>query len=195
MQVTHLYFTIKAGLLDDRCLARAFRNGAKGGIIAEIEGTHPEDAIAKMRKHLDAIESGRLHARREDAATGRTIPSILEFASALRASTLSSAMRDVLLANARSGSSGIGIAGLKLLGSTGVSGMVGLLYAKATREIAQKTPVPWASLFTREPVPPGTACWSRAARKSEVSGNWIMHPEAREAVIMVIEEGEIALAA
>jgi len=181
----HSRYQIKSGWLAGTFVARAFpKPPTKArGMIAEATGATEEAAIAALHEVIDAREDRRTEDRRKDAQNGIDVPSVEEYVEAVRQVTLSGPQRAMLTALSLAGEDGLTdarmayAAGYKSETSANRSFLAtGLLIAEYLSAGSQGDDAPGT--------PEGSALLGfRGATASEDhTGNWIMHPELREAV-------------
>ncbi len=181
----HGRYQIKSGRLAGEYVARAFPKPPTNarGLIAEAKGATEEAAIAALHDVIDARETRRIEERRTDPQTGSAVPSTEEYVEAIGQVALSRPQRAMLLALSLADADGLtemrmaNAAGYKSSASANRSfAGAGLLIASyLSAEAAPNAPsneLEGASFlgFRGEP------------RNEKDSGNWILHPELREAV-------------
>ena len=185
----HSRYQIKSGWLAGRFVARAFpKPPTKArGMIAEATGATEEAAIAALHEVIDAREDRRTAERRRDAKTGIDVPSVEEYAEAVRQVTLSGPQCAMLTALSLAGDDGLtdtrmaSAAGYKSRSSASKSfAATGLLIAEYLSVDFQAGATPGAS--------EGTALlgFRGAKANDDDAGNWILHPELREAVRLAL---------
>ncbi|MFW5655070.1 MAG: hypothetical protein ACOCYW_05415 [Roseicyclus sp.] len=181
----HSRYQIKSGWLAGRFVARAFPKApAKArGMIAEATGATEEAAIAALHEIIDTREDRRTAERRRDPQTGVDVPSVEEYVEAVRQITLSGPQFAMLTALSMAGEDGLTDAGMARAagyksGSSAHRAFVatGQLIAEYLSPEAQPGDAPNAA--------EGTALLGfRADAAAEGdAGNWILHPELRQAV-------------
>lgn len=185
----HGRYQIKSGRLSGEYVARAFPKQPTNtrGLIAEARGVTEEAAIAALHEVIDARESRRTEERRIDSETGSAVPSSAEYIEAIGQVALSHPQTAMLTALAIADDDGLPemriayAAGYKSKTSANRAlAAVGLLLANYLYvELATK-----AETCALD----GTALLGfRGARPNdEVPGNWILHPELREAVRAIL---------
>jgi hypothetical protein len=185
----HGRYQIKSGRLSGEYVARAFpKQPTKArGLIAEARGATEESAIAALHEVIDARETRRTEERRIDPKTGSAVPSTAEYVEAIGQIALSRPQAAMLTALAIAEDDGLPdmriayAAGYKSQASANRAlATAGLLLANyLSVELATN-----AETCTLD----GTALLGfRGARPNdEVPGNWILHPELREAVRAVL---------
>jgi hypothetical protein len=181
----HSRYQIKSGWLAGTFVARAFPKPptTARGMIAEATGATEEAAIAALHKVIDAREDRRTGERRRDPEIGVDVPSVEEYVEAVRQVTLSGPQRAMLTALSLAGDDGLTdsrmayAAGYKSESSANRSFLAtGLLIAEYLSSGSHADDAP--------DTPEGTALLGfRAGTASEEdTGNWILHPELRQAV-------------
>ncbi|MFO7854609.1 MAG: hypothetical protein R6V44_05225 [Paracoccaceae bacterium] len=181
----HGRYQVKSGRLAGAFVARAFpRPPTKArGLIAEASGATEEAAIAALHDLIDARENRRTDERRIDAATGVAVPSVEEYVEAIRQVALSRPQIAVLTELSLAGEQGLAetrmasTAGYKSRASTNRS------FASAGLLIADYLSVETAEHDkTGDPGATSLLGYRGAASGQDDHGNWILHPELREAV-------------
>jgi hypothetical protein len=181
----HSRYQIKSGWLAGTFVARAFPKPptAARGMIAEATGATEEAAIAALHEVIDTRENKRTGERRSDPLTGVDVPSVEEYVEAIRQITLSGPQCAMLTALSLAGEDGLTdarmayAAGYKSEASANRSFVAtGLLigeylFAASQGGDAAGTPEGTALLGFR----------GETAVEGDV-GNWILHPELRQAV-------------
>lgn len=185
----HGRYQIKSGRLAGEYVARAFpKPPTKArGLIAEAKGATEEAAIAALHEVIDARETQRTGERRTDPKTGAAVPSAKEYIEAIGQVALSNPQRAMLIALSLAEDDGLTEmrmareAGYKSQASANRAfAAVGLLIANY---LSLETPSDEAPRglegidflgFRGEP------------KKEEEPGNWILHPELREAVRSIL---------
>lgn len=181
----HGRYQIKSGRLAGEYVARAFPKPPTNarGMIAEAKGATEEAAIAALHDVIDARETARADDRRADPKTGLAVPSAEEFVEAVAQVALSRAQRAILIALALADDEGLtearvaSAAGYKSNASANRAlASAGLLIAsylslEATHDAADSDQDGTIFLGYRG-----------RQRNDEDPGNWILHPELREAV-------------
>lgn len=181
----HGRYQIKSGRLSGEYVARAFPKPPTNarGLIAEARGATEEAAIAALHEVIDAREDRRTGERRRDPETGIDVPSVEEYVEAVRQVTLSGPQCAMLTALSLAGEDGLtdarmaSAAGYKSQASANRSFVAtGLLIAEYLSVDPQAGDTPGAS--------EGTALlgFRGATANEEEPGNWILHPELRQAV-------------
>ncbi|AJE47510.1 MULTISPECIES: hypothetical protein [Celeribacter] len=181
----HGRYQIKSGRLAGEYVARAFPKPPTNarGLIAEARGATEKAAITALHKAIDARETRRTEERRIDPRTGSAIPSIDEYIEAIGQVTLSHPQRAMLIA--LSLADGDGLTEHRMANAAGYKSQTsahrsfagaGLLIAnylsvETTADGSSSDPEGALFLgFRGEP------------RNEEDPGNWILHPELRDAV-------------
>jgi hypothetical protein len=181
----HSRYQIKSGWLAGTFVARAFPKPptTARGMIAEATGATEEAAISALHKVIDAREDRRTGERRRDPQNGVDVPSVEEYAEAVRQVTLSGPQRAMLTALSLAGDDGLTdsrmayAAGYKSESSANRSFVAtGLLIAEYLSAGSQADDAPGT--------PEATALlgFRGVTAKEEDTGNWILHPELRQAV-------------
>ncbi len=181
----HSRYQIKSGWLAGTFVARAFPKPptTARGMIAEATGATEEAAISALHKVIDAREDRRTDARRSDPQTGVDVPSVEEYLEAVRQITLSGPQRAMLTALSLADEDGLTdarmayAAGYKSEVSANRSfAATGLLIAEYLFAGPQDDDASGNS--------EGTALlgFRGATATEEELGNWILHPELRQAV-------------
>jgi hypothetical protein len=185
----HSRYQIKSGWLAGTFVARAFpKPPTKArGMIAEATGATEEAAIAALHEVIKEREVRRTEERRKDTHTGIDVPSVEEFVEAVRQVTLSGPQCAMLTALSLAGEDGLtdarmaSAAGYKSQSSANKSFVAtGLLMAAYLAADPEADDTPAAA--------EGTALLGfRGATANEGDvGNWILHPELRQAVRLAL---------
>jgi hypothetical protein len=185
----HSRYQIKSGWLAGTFVARAFPKPPTNarGMIAEATGATEEAAIAALHAVIDAREVRRTEERRRDAQNGIDVPSVEEYVEAVRQITLSGPQCAMLTALSLAGDDGLtdarmaNAAGYKSQSSANRSFVAtGLLIAEYLSAEAEAGDTPDAA--------DGAALlgFRGAKAKEDGVGNWILHPELRQAVRMAL---------
>jgi hypothetical protein len=185
----HSRYQIKSGWLAGTFVARAFpKPPTKArGMIAEATGATEEAAIAALHEVIDAREDRRTGERRRDPQNGIDVPSVEEYVEAVRHITLTGPQCAMLTALSLAGENGLpdgrmsNAAGYKSESSANRSFVAaGLLIAEYLSTGSQAGDTPSAS--------EGTALlgFRGATVNEEGAGNWILHPELRQAVRLAL---------
>lgn len=185
----HSRYQIKSGWLAGTFVARAFPKPptTARGMIAEATGATEEAAISALHEAIDAREDRRTGERRRDDRNGVDVPSVEEYLEAVRQITLSGPQRAMLTALSLAEDDGLTdarmahAAGYKSQASANRSFLAaGLLIAEYLSAGSQADDAAGT--------PAGTALlgFRGAAATEETTGNWILHPELRQAVRLSI---------
>ena len=185
----HSRYQIKSGWLSGTFVARAFPKPptTARGMIAEATGATEEAAIAALHAVIDAREDRRTGERRKCPQNGVDVPSIEEYVEAVRQLTLSGPQRAMLRALSLAGDDGLTdarmayAAGYKSESSANRSFVAtGLLIAEYLSAGSQTDDAPGT--------PDGTALlgFRGVTATEEDAGNWILHPELRQAVRLAL---------
>ena len=181
----HSRYQIKSGWLAGKFVARAFPKPptTARGMIAEATGATEEAAISALQEVIDAREDRRTGERRRDPQNGVDVPSVEEYLEAVRQVTLSGPQRAMLTALSLADEDGLTdarmayAAGYKSETSANKSfAATGLLIAEYLFAGPQDNDA--------SGTPEGTALlgFRGATATEEETGNWILHPELRQAV-------------
>jgi hypothetical protein len=185
----HSRYQIKSGWLAGTFVARAFpKPPTKArGMIAEATGATEEVAIAALHDIIDAREDLRTGERRRDPLTGIDVPSVEEYVEALCQITLSRPQSAMLVALSLAGETGMtdarmaSAAGYKSQASANRSFVAtGLLIA----EYLSLDPQTRGTVGDMEGVP--LLGFRGATANQGDTGNWILHPELRQAVQLAL---------
>lgn len=185
----HGRYQIKSGRLSGEYVARAFpkQPTTARGLIAEARGATEEAAIAALHEVIDARETRRTEERRIDPKTGSAIPSTAEFVEAIGQVALSRAQTAMLTALAIAEDDGL--SEMQIAYAAGYKSQASANRALATAGLllANYLSVEFATNAETSALD-GTALlgFRGAQPKDEVPGNWILHPELREAVRAVL---------
>jgi hypothetical protein len=187
----HSRYQIKSGLLSGTFVARAFpKPPTKArGMIAEATGATEDAAIAALHEVLDAREDRRTGERRGDAQTGIDVPSVEEYREVMRQITMSGPQRAMLTALSLAGEDGLpearmaSAAGYKSRASANRSFVATGSLIAAYLSVGSRAEAA-ADASEAAGMPEGSALLGfRGATASEDgAGNWILHPELRQAV-------------
>ncbi|MEL6828889.1 MAG: hypothetical protein AAFO63_02005 [Pseudomonadota bacterium] len=178
-------YQIKSGFLAGKYIARAFAKPPTKarGLIAEASGETEEAAIMALHEAIDARESRRAEDRRTDPHTGASVPSIEEFTEALDHAALTRPQRAILTALSLADQEGLTEA--RMANGAGYSSL-----ASANRSLARAGKL-IAAYLSLEIVSHGTSTglqgtsllgFRGAPKDDKDPGNWILHPELRDAV-------------
>ncbi|MEL6285415.1 MAG: hypothetical protein AAFQ18_04330 [Pseudomonadota bacterium] len=181
----HGRYLIKSGRLAGEYVARAFPKAPTNarGLIAEATGATEEAAIAALHDVIDARETRRTENRRMDPGTGLAVPSTAEYAEAIAQVALSGPQRAILTALTLA--DGDGLPETRIAYAAGYKSQ-----ASARRAFAAAGLLLASYLSVELPeneetgAPEGTMLlgFRGAPQNDEDPGNWILHPEVREAV-------------
>ena len=180
----HSRYQIKSGLLAGTFVARAFAKPPTKarGMIAEATGATEEAAITALHALLDAREDRRTGERRRDTTQGIDVPSIEEYAEAVRQITLSAPQRAMLTALSLAGDDGLTdermahAAGYKSESSANRS------FSAAGVLIADYLASGDAPVSTDTAAPTVLLGFRGATDGGAETGPWVLHPELRAAV-------------
>ena len=184
----HSRYQIKSGWLAGTFVARAFpKPPTKArGVIAEATGATEDAAIAALHDVIDAREDRRTGERRRDERNCIEVPSVEEYVEAFHQVSLSGPQCAMLMALSLAGEDGltdarmVDAAGYKSQSSANKSfAATGLLIAAYLSSDSQAGGTPAAAA--------GTALlgFRGKAANEEDLGNWILHPELRQAARLV----------
>ena len=181
----HGRYQIKSGLLGGKFVARAFPKtpSTARGLIAEASGSTEEAAITALHDAIDARETLRAEARRKDALTGMTVPSVEEFVEAIGQVFLTAPQRAILTALSLADAKGLTEARMAKAGGYKSQTSVKRSFASAGQSIAAYLASGTISSGTIS-VSDGLSLlgFQDEPQDDEASGNWILHPELRDAV-------------
>lgn len=182
----HGRYQVKSGRLGGEYVARAFPGAsAKArGLIAEATGATEEAAIEALHDVIDARESRRVGERRKDSGSGGPVPSVEEYVEAIGQVALSKSQLAMLVAVAAAGEDGLTEKRMAELAGYKSHASVRRSFAGAGLLIAEALSIETASEDEPSGDPEGTALLGyRGEKRSEDDpGNWILHPELREAL-------------
>ena len=185
----HGRYQIKSGRLSGEYVARAFPKQPTNtrGLIAETRGATEEAAIAALHEVIDARDSRRAEERRIASETGSAVPTTAEFVEAIGQVALSRPQAAMLTALAIAEDDGLPemriayAAGYKSQASANRAlAAAGLLLANYLSVELATT----AETSAHEGI--ALLGFRGAPPKDDVPGNWILHPELREAVRAVL---------
>jgi len=181
----HSRYQIKSGLLAGEFVARAFPKSPSTarGLIAEATGDTEEAAIAALHDLIDARESQRVDARREDPRTGHPVPSVGEYIEAIGQVALTAPQRAILIALSLADPEGLNEPRLARAGGYKSQASAKRSFASAGQSIATYL----ASGTDSSGTISGSDGLSflgfqEEPQDDEKTGNWILHPELRDAV-------------
>lgn len=185
----HGRYQIKSGLLGGAFVARAFPSGqtAARGLIAEASGATEEDAIAALHDVIDAREKDRIAARRIDDRTGTAVPGLDEFIEAIGQVSLTAPQRGMLMELSLAGAEGLpegrmaNAGGYKSRTSarrsfSGAGQAIAAYLASGRSEDDDAAGENGLSLLGSQDGSPD----------DEEPGNWVLHPELRDAIRAVL---------
>ena len=185
----HGRYQIKSGRLSGEYVARAFPKQPTNtrGVIAEARGATEEAAIAALHDVIDERETRRTEGRRIEPETGSAILSTAEFVEAIGQVALSRPQAAMLTALAIAGDDGLPDMQIAYAAGYKSQASANRALAAAGLLLANYLSVELATNAETN-VQDGTALLGfRGARTNdEVPGNWILHPELREAVRAVL---------
>lgn len=182
-------YQVKSGLLSGKFVARAFLKfpTKMRSLVAEAKGETEEAAIAALHEIIDSRNARREKERRTAAQTGAVVPSTEEFVEAIGQVALSRSQTAMLVALALADGDGMterrmaSASGLKTQSSANRSfARVGLLIANYLSVEAV--------LGGPSDVVEGTSVLGFRSEPHTVDnpGNWILHPELRDAVRLAL---------
>lgn len=185
----HGRYQIKSGRLAGEYVARAFPKPPTNarGLIAEAKGMTQEAAIAALHDVIDAREIRRTEERRIDPGTGLAVPTTEEYAEAIDQIALSRPQRAMLTALAIANEDGL--TEMRVAKAAGYKSRTSANRAFAAAGLLL------ASYLSVEVKPDETSSDPEGAMllgfrgkrpNDEAPGNWILHPELREAVRSVL---------
>ena len=175
----HGPYTIKAGLLAGRAVARAFVTGGKPGVVAEAQGDSVEAAVAALTDELDTRAAGEAAHRRIDAITGYAVPTEAEFARALAVVKPHDAHWRLLRAHALAGDKGLPLKALTFDAGYHDDGATLHQMGIVADQIAGALGLPLPAAPPRKDADPALAILATVAG----GATWVMHPELRAAVL------------
>lgn len=181
----HGRYQIKSGLLGGTYIARAFPKPPTQarGLIAEATGETEEAAIAALNDIIDARETRRVEDRRTDPGTGASVPSVEEYREALDHVALTRQQSAMLTALSLADPDGLTEA--RMANGAGYKSL-----ASANRSLAAAGRL-IATYLSSDAAAPGVSgdlagsalLGFRGPQRTEKDpGNWILHPELREAI-------------
>ncbi len=181
-------YQIKSGRLSGAYVARAFpKPPTKArGLIAEATGETEEAAIIALHSAIEARDARRGEERRTDPHSGTVVPSAEEYMEALNAINLTRPQRAMMVALSVAEADGLAEAKVANSGSYKSAMSANRALASAGRMIAG-----YLSSETASTVPSTSSDGSAligyrdAAEHDKTPGNWILHPELRDAVSAV----------
>lgn len=181
----HGRYQIKSGLLAGKFVARAFAKPPTKarGLIAEASGPTEEAAITALYEVIEARENRRTEERRADPRTGTSVPSTEEFIEALSHVALTGPQSAMLTALSLADANGLTEAKM-----ASAANYKSLLSANRSLASAGRMLATYLSSETVSSVPSpsleGSTLLGYRTRseEDEKPGNWILHPELRDAV-------------
>jgi len=181
----HGRYQIKSGRLAGTFVARAFPKPPTQarGMIAEATGATEEEAIAALQGVLDSRESRRVGERRLASETGLFVPSVEEYAEAMRHIALTPSQCAMLTALSLSGDNGMSDPAMAY-----ASGLKSQASANKSFAAAGKLIGKYLFLDTASTASPadgdGTALlgYRKEPENEGALGNRVLHAEVREAV-------------
>lgn len=178
----HGSYTIKAGMLAGKAVARAFVTGGKPGVIAETTGDDVQTAVDSLKADLDARAADEAAHRRHDAALDFDVPTETEFARALAIVKPHHGHWKMLRAHALAGDRGLTAGDLAFDAGYHSHGAANLQYGLVGREIAEALRIDLPKPLRKEgDVATGVLATAGPPRDGQFV--WIMHPELRAAVL------------
>lgn len=185
----HGRYLIKSGRLAGNFVARAFPKPptTARGLIAEAKGETEEAAIAALHKVIDERETGRAEARREDPQSGEAVPSVEEYIEAIGQVALTAPQRAMLTALSLADAEGLTEARMGNVGGYKSLSAATRAFASVGQSIA--------AYLASGAIATGTASISDGVsilgfrgepQDDEDPGNWILHPELREAALSAL---------
>ncbi|SHH35146.1 hypothetical protein [Marivita hallyeonensis] len=181
----HGRYQIKSGRLSGEYVARAFPKPPTNarGLIAEARGATEEAAIAALHDVIDARESRRTEDRRIDEDSGSAVPSIEEYVEALGQVALSRPQRAMLLALAFAEDGGLTEMRMATAAGYKSHASANRAFAAAGMLVANYLSVETPSSEATNDLGGATLLAFRGEQSNaDKPGNWILHPELREAV-------------
>lgn len=176
----HSRYQVKSGWLAGSFVARAFpKPPTKArGMIAEATGATEEAAIAALHDVIDARENRRTDERRDDPRAGIAVPGTEEYVEAIRQVGLSLPQCAMLTALSLAGEDG-----LTMLRMADAAGYKSDAAANRSFAAAALLIADYLSVETRSHTTSGDPeCATLLGFRGAETGNWILHPELREAV-------------
>ncbi|MGP6089150.1 hypothetical protein [Antarctobacter jejuensis] len=178
-------YTLKAGIVEGKAVARAFlRDARRPGVIVEVDGSDPEAALKRLKVTVDDLTANRRAKRRESLDADFLVPTVEEFQEALVVAKLSSVQEAMLVAHAKAGERGLTAGEIADIGGYANFETANAIYGKAGRIIAEAigvTPPPRRSGDKDAP----TAVLAEGGEPRPDTGFfvWVMYPELREALL------------
>lgn len=185
----HGRYQIKSGRLAGEYVARAFPKPPTNarGMIAEARGATEEAAITALHNVIDAREIRRTEGRRIDPETGSAVPSTEEYAEAIAQVALSRPQRAMLTALALA--DGDGLTEMRIAYAAGYKSQASAnrAFAAAGLLLASYLSIEVRSNGETSDLEGTVLLGFRGGQPNdEDPGNWILHPELREAVRSVL---------
>jgi len=190
----HGRYQIKSGRLAGEYVARAFpkpptkAQGTKAqGMIAEARGATEDAAIAALRKEIDARELRRTEERRIAPGIGSAVPSTEEYIEAIAQITLSRPQAAMLAALAFADDEGLSESRIAFAAGYKSKASAVRAFAAAGRLVANYLSIKVAPKQDANDAKGTMLLAFRGERPNDTDlGNWILHPELREAVRSVL---------
>lgn len=181
----HGRYQVKSGRIAGEYIARAFPKPPTiaRGVIAEAKGATEEAAIAALHAMIDARETQRTEGRRTDPQSGAVVPSAEEYVEAIAQITLSRPQHAMLLELSLAGDAGLterrmaSAAGYKSIASANRA------FAGAGLLIATYLSADTAGNGSSSDLEGASFLGFRGTSRNDTDpGNWILHPEVRDAI-------------
>jgi len=182
VSVKHGSYTIKAGVLQGKPVARAFVTGGTRGVVEEATGASVDEAITGVKAALDARQAGEAAQRRNEPALGFAVPAEAEYARALSVIKPHEAHRRLLRAHALAGAEGLSAHALAFDAGYHSDGAATLQMGVIGREIAGALAIDLPATPPRKDADVALGVLAIAASGAD-GPVWIMHPELRAAVL------------
>ena len=185
----HSRYQIKSGRLAGTFVARAFPKPptTARGMIAEATGATEEAAISALHEVIDAREDRRTAERRRDLQNGVDVPSVEEYVEAVRQITLSGPQRAMLTALSLADEHGLTDASIAYAAGYKSEASANKSFAATGSLIAEYLSA-GSQADDAAGTPEGTALlgFRGITASEEDTGNWILHPELRQAVRLAL---------
>ena len=181
----HGRYQVKSGRLAGEFVARAFPKPptTARGLIAEASGATEEAAIAALHDVIDARENRRTEERRTDPRTGSAVPSTEEYVEAISQVSLSRPQHAMLTALSLAGAEGLTEARMANAAGYRSQASANRSFAGAGLLIANYLSVQTSSNGSSKELEGASLLGFRGeTRHEDDPGNWILHPELRDAV-------------
>lgn len=178
----HGSYTIKAGTLAGKAVARAFVTGGKPGVIAEKTGDDVDAAVASLKADLDARAADEAAHRRRDAELAFDVPTEAEFARALAIVKPHDGHWRMLRAHALAGDRGLTAGEIAFDAGYHGHGAANLQLGLVGREIAEALRIDLPK-FHRRDGDASIGVLATPAPPRDGQPVWVMHPELRMAVL------------